>query len=56
MGAMKDLYTDLCLGLEQASVNLHKAAESGDVELMEAVLVNTLDCLPSYLEAIQGVK
>lgn len=56
MAKMKEMFTDIALGLELASVNLHKAFESGDIELMEAVLVNTLDCLPSYLEAIRSVK
>ena len=34
--------------------NLTAAYESGDIELIEAVLVNTLASLPSYLDAIRG--
>ena len=34
--------------------NLTAAYQSGDIELIEAVLVNTLASLPSYLDAIRG--
>jgi len=34
--------------------NLTAAYQSGDIKLIEAVLVNTLASLPSYLDAIRG--
>lgn len=56
MGAIKAIYTDVCDAMYTASDNLLKAVESGDADLMEAVLVNTLDALPSYLEALRRTK
>jgi hypothetical protein len=56
MGAMKAIYTDVCDAMYTASDNLREAVESGDADLMEAVLVNTLACLPSYLQALREVK
>ena len=56
MGAMKAIYTDVCDAMYTASHNLLEAVESGDADLMEAVLVNTLASLPSYLEALRSTK
>jgi hypothetical protein len=56
MGAMKAIYTDVCDAMYTASHNLLEGVESGDADLMEAVLVNVLDCLPSYLEALRSTK
>lgn len=56
MGAMKAIYTDICDAMYTASHNLLEAVESGDPKLMEAVLVNTLASLPSYLEALRSTK
>jgi hypothetical protein len=56
MGAMKAIYTDVCDAMYTASHNLLEAVESGDADLMEAVLVNTLAGLPSYLEALRSTK
>ena len=56
MGAMKAIYTDVCDAMYTASHNLLEAVESGDADLMEAVMVNVLSCLPSYVEALRKVK
>jgi hypothetical protein len=56
MGAMKALLMDISEGMELAGRNLEAAAEAQDPELMEAVMVNVLACLPSYLEALRKVK
>ena len=56
MGAVKNVLIDVMSGMEQAAFNLEAAANRQDVDLMEAVLVNTLDALPSYLEALRKVK
>jgi len=56
MGAVKNVLIDVMAGMEQAAFNLEAAANRQDVDLMEAVLVNTLDALPSYLEALRKVK
>jgi hypothetical protein len=56
MGAVKNVLIDVMAGMEQAAFNLEAAANRQDVDLMEAVLVNTLDSLPSYLEALRKVK
>jgi hypothetical protein len=55
MGAMKNILIDVMGGMELAARNLEAAAEEQDPELMEAVMVNVLACLPSYLEALRKV-
>ena len=54
MGAMKSVLMDISDGMTLAGRNLVDAAEAQDPELMEAVMVNTLACLPSYLSALRG--
>jgi hypothetical protein len=56
MGAMKNILIDVMEGMELSARNLEAAAEAQDPELMEAVMVNILACLPSYLEALRKVK
>jgi len=56
MGAMKDLLIDIDAAMTLAGRNLVDAADSQDPELMEAVLVNVLSALPSYLEVLRQVK
>ena len=56
MAAMKALLMDISDGMELAGRNLVDAADSQDPELMEAVLVNVLSALPSYLEVLRQVK
>jgi hypothetical protein len=56
MGAMKNILIDVMGGMELSARNLEAAAEAQDPELMEAVMVNVLACLPSYLEALRKVK
>jgi hypothetical protein len=56
MGAMKNILIDVMGGMELSARNLEAAAETQDPELMEAVMVNILSCLPSYLEALRKVK
>lgn len=55
MGAMKNILIDVMEGMELSARNLESAAEAQDPELMEAVMVNVLACLPSYLEALRKV-
>ena len=54
MGAMKSLLIDISDGMELAGRNLVDAAQAEDSELMEAVMVNVLSALPSYLAALRG--
>ena len=54
MGAMKSLLMDISDGMDLAGRNLVAAANAQDAELMEAVMVNVLDALPSYLAALRG--
>jgi hypothetical protein len=54
MGAMKSLLMDISNGMELAGRNLVDAAHAQDPELMEAVMVNILASLPSYLVALRG--
>lgn len=54
MGAMKALLMDISDGMDLAGRNLVDAAEAQDPELMEAVMVNVLSALPSYLAALRG--
>ena len=56
MGAMKALLIDINEAMELAGRNLVDAADSQDPELMEAVMVNVLSALPSYLEVLRRVK
>jgi hypothetical protein len=56
MGAMKNILIDVMEGMELSARNLQAAAEAQDPELMEAVMVNVLAGLPSYLEALRKVK
>ena len=43
-------------GIKLAGENLLAAYQSGEPELMQAVLINTLHALPSYLDALQGTN
>jgi hypothetical protein len=54
MGAMKAVLMDISEGMTLAGRNLVDSAEAQDPELMEAVMVNILDSLPSYLKALRG--
>ena len=54
MGAMKAVLMDIAQGMELAGRNLVDAADGWDPELMEAVMVNVLASLPSYLAALRG--
>jgi hypothetical protein len=56
MGAIKSLFIDISDAMDLAGRNLVDASESQDPELMEAVLVNVLYALPSYLEVLRQVK
>jgi hypothetical protein len=56
MGAMKNILIDVMGGMELSARNLEAAAEAQDPELMEAVMVNVLSALPSYLEVLRQVK
>ncbi len=51
---MKSLLMDISDGMELAGRNLVDAAHAQDPELMEAVMVNILASLPSYLVALRG--
>ena len=54
MAAMKALLMDISEGMELAGRNLVDSAQAQDPELMEAVMVNILASLPSYLAALRG--
>jgi hypothetical protein len=54
MAAMKALLMDISDGMELAGRNLVDAAQGQDPELMQAVMVNVLSALPSYLAALRG--
>ena len=54
MSATKNELYRIEQGVKLSGENLTAAYESGDIELIEAVLVNTLASLPSYLDAIRG--
>ena len=56
MGAMKSLLIDISDAMTLAGRNLVDASDSHDPQLMEAVLVNVLSALPSYLEVLRKVK
>jgi hypothetical protein len=55
MGAMKNILIDIQEAMYTSARNLEVAAEEQDPDLMEAVMVNVLDCLPSYLELLRKV-
>jgi hypothetical protein len=54
MGAMKAVLMDISKGMELAGRNLVDSAQAQDPKLMEAVMVNVLSALPSYLAALRG--
>ena len=54
MSATKDELYKIEQGVKLSGENLTAAYQSGDIDLIEAVLVNTLASLPSYLDAIRG--
>ena len=54
MSATKNELHRIEQAIKLSGENLTAAYESGDIELIEAVLVNTLASLPSYLDAIRG--
>jgi len=54
MSATKNELYRIEQGIKLAGENLLAAYQSGEPELMQAVLVNTLAALPSYLDALQG--
>ena len=54
MSATKNELYRIEQGVKLSGENLTAAYQSGDIELIEAVLVNTLASLPSYLDAIRG--
>ena len=56
MGAYKNILIEVSSAMNLASENLKVSADSMDAELMEAVLVNTLSSLPSYLQALVANK
>jgi hypothetical protein len=56
MGLMKAVLMDISEAMTLAGRNLVDSAEAQDPKLMEAVIVNVLDALPSYLEVLRQVK
>ena len=54
MSATKNELYRIEQAIKLSGENLTAAYESGDIELIEAVLINTLASLPSYLDAIRG--
>ena len=54
MSATKNELHRIEQAIKLSGENLTAAYQSGDIELIEAVLVNTLASLPSYLDAIRG--
>jgi hypothetical protein len=54
MAAIKSLLIDIAEAMDLAGRNLVAASAAQDPELMEAVLVNVLHSLPSYLTALRG--
>jgi len=54
MSATKNELYRIEQGVKLSGENLTAAYQSGDIDLIEAVLVNTLASLPSYLDAIRG--
>ena len=54
MSKTKDELYRIEQAVKLSGENLTAAYQSGDIDLIEAVLVNTLASLPSYLDAIRG--
>ncbi len=54
MSATKNELYRIEQGIKLAGENLLAAYQSGEPELMQAVLINTLHALPSYLNVLQG--
>ena len=54
MSLMKAVLMDISEAITLAGRNLVDSAEAQDPELMEAVMVNILASLPSYLSALRG--
>jgi hypothetical protein len=54
MSATKNELCRIQEGLRLAGQNLLIASELDDGDLIEAILVNTLASLPSYLDAVVG--
>ena len=54
MSATKNELYKIEQGIKLAGENLLAAYQSGEPELMQAVLINTLESLPSYLDALVG--
>jgi hypothetical protein len=54
MAAMKALLMDITEAMDLAGRNLVAAGAAQDPELMEAVMLNVLHSLPSYLAALRG--
>lgn len=56
MGAYKSIAIEYQEMFNQVASNFQMAAEIPDTELWEAVLVNTIAMLPSWLEGLQELK
>jgi hypothetical protein len=56
MGAYKNILIDFTEMFHQVANNFEMAAEIPDIELWEAVLVNTIATLPTWLEGLQELK
>lgn len=56
MGAYKNIAIEYQEMFNQVAENFKMAAEIPDSELWEAVLVNTIAMLPSWLEGLQELK
>lgn len=56
MGAYKSILIDFTEMFHQVANNFEMAAEIADIELWEAVMVNTMAMLPSWLEGLQELK
>jgi hypothetical protein len=56
MGAYKNILIDFTEMFHQVANNFEMAAEIPDIELWEAVMVNTMAMLPSWLEGLQDLK
>lgn len=56
MGAYKSILIDFTEMFHQVANNFEMAAEIPDIELWEAVLVNTMEMLPTWLEGLQELK
>lgn len=56
MGAYKNIAIEYQQMFNQVAENFKMAAEIPNSELWEAVLVNTIAMLPSWLEGLQELK